>query len=445
MIRTLPDRRVILRAAGVSLGLPWLESVCSADSGRPSTAPQRLVFVYAPNGKHMPDWTPTTEGVKLELSATLKSLEPVRDHVSVLSGLCLRNATAGDDGPGDHARAMAAFLTGVRPKKTSGADVRNGVSVDQVAAAVLGRTTRFRSLEVGCEGGKTAGPCDNGYSCAYQTNLSWRAESTPMPKEIDPRRVFDRLFGDVIGTDTDPARAKRDRDRRSVLDFVAEDARELGGKLAGTDRRKLDEYLTGVREIELRIQKAQPKIALGADALARPTGVPEQFGEHARLLADLVVLTFHADLTRVVTFALGNDGSNRSYREVGVAEGHHDLSHHGGDAGKHGKLRTINKLHVAQFAYLMERLKATREGDGTLLDKCTVVYGSGIQDGDRHNHDDLPILLAGGGSDRAKGGRHIRYAAGTPLCNLYLALLDRVGVRADRFGDSTGRLAGLEG
>ncbi|QJW99423.1 DUF1552 domain-containing protein [Frigoriglobus tundricola] len=445
MIRTLPNRRVVLRAAGVSLALPWLESVCSAGSGTPSAAPQRLVFVYAPNGKHMPDWAPTTEGAKFDLPATLKPLEAVRDHVSVLSGLCLRTATAGGDGPGDHARAMAAFLTGVRPKKTSGADVRNGVSVDQVAATVLGRATRFASLEVGCEGGKTAGPCDNGYSCAYQTNLSWRGESTPMPKETDPRRVFDHLFGDMVGADADPARAKRDRDRRSVLDFVAEDARELGGKLAGTDRRKLDEYLTGVREIEQRIQKAQPQVALGADALARPTGVPEQFGEHARLLGDLVVLAFQADLTRVVTFALGNDGSNRSYREVGVADGHHDLSHHAGDAGKHGKLRAINRLHVAQFAHLVERLKGTRESDGPLLNRCTVVYGSGIRDGDRHDHDDLPILLAGGGARAAKGGRHIRYAAGTPLCNLYLALLDRVGIRSDRFGDSTGPLAGLDG
>jgi len=404
-----------------------------------------LAFVYAPNGKHMADWTPKTEGATFDLPVTLQPFEPVRNHVRVLSGLCLRNAAAGSDGPGDHARAMAAFLTGVRPKKTSGADVRNGVSVDQVAAAVLGRTTRFRSLEVGCEGGKTAGPCDNGYSCAYQTNLSWRAESTPLPKEIDPRRVFDRLFGDAIGADADPVRAKRDRDRRSVLDFVAADARELGEKLAGTDRRKLDEYLTGVREIEQRIQKAQPKVAFGADALPRPTGVPEHFGEHARLLADLVVLAFQADLTRVATFALGNDGSNRSYREVGVAEGHHDLSHHAGDVGKHDKLRAINRLHVAQCAQLAERLKATREGDGTLLDRCTVVYGSGIRDGDRHDHDDLPILLVGGGTGATKGGRHIRYAAGTPLCNLYLALLDRVGVRAERFGDSTGRLADLEG
>jgi hypothetical protein len=256
--------------------------------------------------------------------------------------------------------------------------------------------------------------------------------------------VFERLFGDRVGADADPAKAKRDRDRRSVLDFVAEDARELDGKLGGTDRRKLAEYLTGVREVEQRIQNAQPKVAVGAGALVRPTGVPENYRDHARLLADLVALAFRADLTRVATFALGNDGSNRSYREVGVSEGHHDVSHHAGDPVKHDKLRAINQLHVAQFAYLVERLRETPEESGTLLDRSLIVYGSGIRDGDRHDHDDLPILLAGGSNGTVKGGRHVRHSAGTPLCNLYVSLLDRIGVRTDRFGDSTGRLAGLD-
>ena len=397
----------------------------------------RLAFVYAPNGKHMADWTPTAEGTKIDLPPTLRPLEPVREHVSVLSGLCLRKAAPGGDGPGDHARAMAAFLTGVRPHKTSGSDVRVGTSVDQVAAAAIGRTSRFPSLEVGCEGGKTAGTCDNGYSCAYQTNLSWRSASTPMPKEVDPRLVFERLFGDRFRSDSDISRSRREMDRRSILDFVAGDAQELGEKLGGADRRKLDEYLTAVREVERRIQTAQPAVSVGQEKLVRPTGVPENFAEHARLHADLIALTFQTDQTRVATFVLGNDGSNRSYREVGIPDGHHDLSHHGNDPAKFDKLRRINRLHVEGFAHLLSRLKAVKEGDSTLLDRCMIVYGSGIRDGDRHDHDDLPVLLAGGG---IKGGRHVRYPAGTPLCNLHLSLLDKLGLSADRFGDSTGRL-----
>jgi hypothetical protein len=428
---------------GVSVALPLFESLSPRAAGAsPPESPLRLAFVYTPNGKHMPDWTPATEGAGFDLPPTLRPLEPVREHVAVLSGLCLRNADPGSDGPGDHARAMAAFLTGVRPHKTTGADVRAGVSVDQVAAAAVGRSTRLPSLEVGCEGGKPAGTCDNGYSCAYQTNLSWRSATTPMPKEVDPRRVFDRLFGDRVRPEADAVRARRERDRRSVLDFVAEDARQLRGQLGGADRRKLEEYLTAVREVERRIQQAQPAVAVGRDQLARPTGVPENYAEHAGLLADLMALAFRADLTRVATVVLGNDGSNRSYREVGVPDGHHDVSHHGNDPAKHDKLRRVNRLHIGQLARLLGRLKAVPEGAGTMLDRCVVVYGSGIRDGDRHDHDDLPVLVAGGGIE---GGRHVRYPAGTPLCNLHLSLLHRVGAAADRFGDSTGRLAGLDG
>jgi hypothetical protein len=435
-------RRTALRGLGVTIALPFFESLLPRAAAASANRPARLVFMYAPNGKHMPDWTPAVEGAGLEkLPSTLKPLEKVWEHVVVHSGLAQRTADPGADGPGDHARAMATFLTGVRPRKTSGSDVRVGPSVDQVAAAVLGNTTRLPSLEVGCEAGKPAGTCDNGYSCAYQTNLSWRSATVPMPKEIDPRLIFDRLFGDRVGPDADAARAKQERDRQSVLDFVAEDSRHLRERLGGSDRQKLDEYLTAVREVEARIRRAQPAIDVGRDKLARPTGVPENYQEHGRLLTELIALAFQADLTRVATFVLGNDGSNRSYREVGVAEGHHDISHHGGDPAKHEKLRAVNRLHVAQLAYLLERLKAVPDGNGSLLDRCLVVYGSGISDGDRHNHDDLPILVAGGGLG---GGRHIRHRAGTPLCNLYLALLDRVGVKADRFGDSTGRLAGLE-
>jgi hypothetical protein len=313
---------------------------------------------------------------------------------------------------------MAAFLTGRHPRRTAGADLRAGVSIDQVAAARLGTMTRFASLEIGCEGGRTTGACDNGYSCAYQTNLSWRTPTMPLSKETNPRLLFERLFGRP--TDADRT-ARQVRDRCSVLDFVAEDARQIRTQLGASDRRRLDEYLTGMREIEQRLQRAQPVVEVGQSRLARPTGIPQDFREHARLLTDLLVLALQADLTRIATFVLGNDGSNRSYREVNVPEGHHDISHHGGDPAKVDKLRRINRLHVEQFAYLLDRLRAVREGENTLLGQSLVVYGSGISDGDRHNHDNLPILLAG----RAGGvrpGRHVCYPAGTPLTNLYLAL-----------------------
>jgi hypothetical protein len=448
--RSQITRRAALHGAGVSIALPFLESwLPAAPLPRPGPspagrgAPLRVVFVYAPNGKHMADWAPKEVGALAGLPPTLLPLAAMKDQITVLSGLALPSANANGEGPGDHARAMAAFLTGCRPHKTSGADIRVGTSIDQVLATAIGRATRLPSLEVGCEGGKPGGTCDNGYSCAYQTNLSWRTASSPMPKETNPCVVFERLFGDRLRPESDAARARRERERRSVLDFVAEDARHLSAELAGADRRKLEEYLTSVREVERRLQQSQPAIAVGQDRLVRPAGAPENFEQHARLLADLVALALQADLTRVVTFVLGNDGSNRSYREVGVPEGHHDVSHHGNDPIKQDKLRRINRLHVGQFGYLMGRLKTIPEGAGTLLDHCLLVYGSGISDGDRHNHEDLPILLAGGDGALHNGGRHVRYRGGVPLCNLYLALLGVFGVAAERFGDSTGRLAGL--
>ena len=444
MNRSQITRRAVLRGAGVSIALPFLEAWLPAAPAR-TAPPVRVAFVYAPNGKHMADWAPKAVGALADLPPTLHPLREMRDQITVLSGLAQRNANPNGEGAGDHARAMATFLTGCRPRKTSGADVRVGASIDQVIAAAVGRATRLPSLEVGCEGGKPGGTCDNGYGCAYQTNLSWRTATCPMPKEIDPRVVFERLFGDRTRPESDAARARRERERRSVLDFVGEDAKHLRDGLGGADRRKLDEYLTGVREVERRLQQCQPAVTIGRERLARPAGVPENFEKHARLLADLVALAFQADLTRVVTFVLGNDGSNRSYREVGVPEGHHDISHHGNDPIRYEKLRRINRLHVGQLAYLMGRLKATSEGACNLLDRCLIVYGSGISDGDRHNHENLPVLLAGGGGGAHKGGRHVRYPDGAPLCNLYLTLLGALGVPAARFGDSTGPLSGLGG
>jgi hypothetical protein len=392
----------------------------------------------------MPDWTPKEVGAGFALPPVLEPLAAIKDDLLVLSDLTLDPARAHGDGGGDHARAMASFLTGRHPRKTEGADLHAGTSVDQVAAREVGRSTRFSSLEIGCEGGKNAGECDHGYSCAYQSNLSWRGDSTPVAKEINPRLVFDRLFGAPPGRAGDEARARGVRHRKSILDNVAEDARRLAAALGASDRRKLDEYLTGVREVELRLTHDRPALDAGRASYPRPLGIPADYREHLRLMGDLLALAFQSDLTRVATFVFANDGSNRSYRAIGVPEGHHDLSHHGGDGAKQEKIRRINLFHVAELAHFLGRLKSTIEGDGTLLDHCIVVYGSGISDGNAHSHDELPILLAGKGGGTIRTGRHVRYPKETPLTNLYLALLDRIGVPLDSFGDSTGRLPGLD-
>jgi hypothetical protein len=387
----------------------------------------------------MADWTPAAEGA-LQLSKTLLPLKDVKDDVLVLSGLALDKARAHGDGPGDHARAMCTFLTGRQARKTSGADIRAGISVDQLAAQKLGQATRFPSLEIGCEGGRNAGNCDSGYSCAYSSNLAWRTESTPVAKETNPRLVFERLFAAPGGN-------RRDRYKVSLLDFVAEDAARMKTRLGATDVRKLDEYLSGVREIEqrlLRVEKEADRPA-GKVPVVSPTGIPKNYEEHIRLMCDMLVLAFQSDRTRFATFVFANDGSNRSYRDIGVPEGHHDVSHHGRLKAKQEKIQRINEFHVSQLAYLLKKLKSVREGERSLLDSCMVVYGSGISDGNRHNHDDLPILLAGKGGGTIKTGRHVRYRRDTPLMNLYLSLLDRAGVSVPSFGDSTGRLTGLEG
>jgi hypothetical protein len=436
------SRRAVLRGVGASLALPLLEAMGPRGAlASVPDAPPRMAFVYVPNGAHMPDWTPGEVGASFTLPPVLEPLAPVRDDLLVLSGLSLDPARAHGDGGGDHARAMASFLTGRHPRKTDGADLRAGTSVDQLAAREVGHLTRFPSLEIGCEGGKNAGECDHGYSCAYQSNLSWSGESTPVPKEVNPRLVFDRLFGARSGGD-DESRARAERRRKSVLDHVREDARRLASALGAPDRRKLDEYLTSVREVERRIGGAGP----AHDAsYPRPLGVPADYEEHLRVMADLLALAFQADLTRVATFVFANDGSNRSYRAIGVADGHHDLSHHGGDPAKQAKVAEINRFHVAQFAYLVEQLKSTPEGEGNLLENCMIVYGSGISDGNSHGHDDLPILLVGKARGTIRTGRHIRYAQGTPLTNLYLSMLDRIGASQVAFGDSTGPLGSLEG
>ena len=444
------SRRTVLKGMGAAVALPLLEAmqplkVVAAPAVK--AAPKRLAFLYVPNGAHMQDWTPTTTGKGFALPHLLEPLAEFKNDFSVLSGLALDKARANGDGPGDHARAMAVFLTGRQPRKTAGADIKVGMSVDQLAARKLGEHTRFPSLEIGCERGNPAGNCDSGYSCAYSANLSWRSESTPQPKEVNPKQVFERLFSSANQAEAAASRARRERYRKSILDLVAEDARDLSRTLGSGDQRKLDEYLTGVRELEVRIARAsqqeQFKEAPPPKDTVKPAGIPRDYGEHIRLLSDLLVLAFQGDLTRVVTFPFANDGSNRPYPFVGVREGHHDLSHHGGNKDKHAKIKKINRFHLTQLAYLLKKLKSVKEGNRTLLDNCMIVYGSGIGDGNRHNHDDLPVLLAGHGGGTLSPGQHLRFPKDTPLMNLYLSMLDRIGVRVDSFGDSTGRVKGI--
>lgn len=439
------SRRTVLRGLGAAVALPLLDAMVPAFAkGDDAAAVSRFVVVYAPNGKHMPDWTPAAEGDAFRMPYLLEPLEPLRKDVAVLSGLTADGARPHGDGPGDHARAAGAFLTGAHPRKTGGADLRAGVSVDQVAARKLGEGADLRSLELGLEGGRPSGECDSGYSCAYSNNLAWATDTAPLAKETDPRQVFDRLFGD--GAQSDADRARRAAERRSVLDFALEDATKLRARLGAADRRKVDEYLTAVRELEQRIDRAAAGPAdranLPVGGLARPAGPPGDFREHARLMYRLIVLALRTDRTRVVTLMLGNEGSNRSYAFLGVPEGHHDVSHHGGDAAKQAKIRAINRFHVEEFAAFLTALRDAKEDASSVLDRSLVVYGSAISDGNAHDHGDLPILVAGhaGGF---KGGFHRRVKRETPVANLYLSLLDRLNVRATTFGDATGRLDGV--
>jgi hypothetical protein len=304
--------------------------------------------------------------------------------------------------------------------------------------------TKLPSIELGCEKGRNAGGCDSGYSCAYSNNVSWASGTTPVGKEINPRAVFERLFGNGVAPQQTEGQARRTALQKSILDFISDDAQRLQSRLGRNDQRKLDEYLTGVREIERRIERSESKSDIDADVdYPAPAGVPDEYAEHIRLLCDMIVLAFQTDTTRIATFMFANAGSNRSYRQIDIPDGHHALSHHGGDPAKHAKIRRINRFHVEQLAYLLERLKAIPEGDGTVLDHSMICYGSGLSDGNRHNNEDLPILLAGGGNGTIDSGRHVRFPQETPLCNLFLSMLERVGAPTDYIGDSTGSLSGL--
>jgi hypothetical protein len=446
------DRRTVLKGLGTAIALPLLDAMLPrlavAGLAAGAKAPLRLGAFYVPNGANMADWTPAEEGANFKLPWILEPLQPVKDDLLVLTGLTCDKARPNGDGPGDHARAMSAFLTGCQPRKTYGADIKAGISLDQYVAQHVGEATRFPSLEIGCESGRQAGNCDSGYSCAYSSTISWRSDRTPVPKEVNPRLVFERLFGNGKAGETVEARAKRERYRKSVLDLARDDAKRLQGSLGASDNRKLDEYLSAVRELEVRIARAQEeanKPVPRPDYPAPPPGVPQDFAEHLRLMGDLTVLAFQTDLTRVVTLAFANEGSNKPYPQVGAPEGHHNLSHHQRDPKKMEKIRRINRFHMEGFTAMLRKMKSIREGDRTLLDNCMLIYGSGNSDGNRHNHDDLPVLLVGQGGGTIETGRHVTYPHDTPLTNLYLSLMERLGIQANRFGDSTGKLPGLSG
>lgn len=442
------SRRSALRGLGTAMALPLLDVMqpAVALAARSSTVaspatPTRLAFLFVPNGANLVHWTPQRVGYDYDLPSILEPLRRVKDDVCVLSGLTHDKGRANGDGPGDHARSASVFLTGAQPRKTSGGNIRSGVSVDQVAAQHVGDQTRFASLELGCESGKNSGNCDSGYSCAYSHNIAWAGPATPLAKEIDPRLVFERLF-EADAKQGKQARGERAFYRKSLLDYVSEDARRLQARLGQRDQQKLDEYLTAVRAIERRIEQAETDSTAQsvADSFSKPEGIPKDYGEHVRLMTDMMVLAFQADLTRVATCMFGRAGSNRSYRQIDVPDGHHALSHHGGNPEKLEKIRRINHYHVQQLAYFLQRLKSIPEGDGTLLDQCMIVYGSGLSDGNRHNNENLPVLLAGGGNGTIQTGRHIQYDEETPMCNLFVSMLDRVGASVDYLGDSTGRL-----
>ena len=436
------DRRAFLRGAGTVIGLPFLDAMVPAFASTPRKTPVRMAFAYVPNGIDMRHWNPSYEGALGELPRILKPIEPFKQDVLLLGSLTHNNGRALLDGAGDHGRASASYLTGIQPRKTA-VDIKVGVSCDQIVAGKIGHETRFPSLEVGMEDSRQAGDCDSGYSCAYTNNLAWRSETQPLPPVLNPRSLFERLFG-RSNARTPEARARENRFRRSILDHAAEDTRKLQGTLGPTDRRKLEEYLTSIRDIERQIERAEKDNAQIDPGMDKPYGIPADFAEHFKLMTDMITVAFQADLTRVCTFLVTREGSSRPYREIGIPDGHHPLTHHRNDPAMLEKVAQINSYHMRQFAAWIEKLKSIREGDSTLLDNSMIVYGSGLCDGNRHTHDDLPTLVAGRGGNVFKTGRRIVYRRETPMTNLFLTMMDRMGVHGEHFGDSTGHLDGLD-
>jgi hypothetical protein len=437
--RNAMPRRTFLRGVGATLALPLLDAMIPAiAASAKTTAPvRRLGYLFMPMGADMSRWTPSSSSGKLnELSFILSSIEPVKEHISVITNLEVKNAY-----PGTHATSNASFLSCAVAKHTESNDYFLGTTVDQMAAQQIGRETQLPSLELAMDMMQTVGQCDNGYACVYQNNLSWSSPTTPLPAEAHPRAVFERLFGD--GGNTADRRAEMKKDA-SILDWITEDIANLRGKVGPADRTRINQYLETVREVERRIQKAEAQARESRlPELDRPLGVPAAYADHARLMFDLQVLAMQADMTRVITFQLARETSNRTYPEIGVADAHHPLTHHGGNPEKMERVAKINAFHVSLFAYFLEKLKSTSEGEGSLLDHSAILYGSGMGNPDVHDHVNLPILVAGGAAGRIKGARHIKYKEPAPLANLHLTLLDKVGVRLDSFADSNGKIPDL--
>ncbi len=445
------SRRTFLRGLGISMALPMLETMAPrALATATAKAPVRMAFLYVPNGANMREWTPTDVGTGFRLPYTLEPLNAHKNDLLVLSGLTQDKGRANGDGAGDHARAAGSWLTGAQPLKNEGSIIRTGISADQVAANAFGKKTRFASIELGLEPGRQGGKCDSGYACAYSNNISWRSENTPSGKEINPRLAFDRLFAATNPKAVGETGIRQEKNRRSILDFVLQDARELSSKVSGHDKAKLDEYYTAVREIEQRVEAAERSVnaAQATGIISQyeiPEQIPDSFEDHARLMMDIMALAFQTDTTRVATCMMANEGSNRSYRNLDITRGHHEISHHQDNPENLRQIRDINRFHIRQFAYLIGKLKAMPEGDGSVLDNTMLLYGAALADPNRHDHGNLPLLMAGRGGGTIQPGRHIRYASETPMCNLLLSMLDRAGAPTARLGDSTGLLRGLNG
>ena len=438
-------RRTLLRGAGAAVALPFFEAMAPAlaSSRIPGKRPVRMGWVYVPNGIDMRFWNPDYDGAwRGDLPGTLQPLDSLRNDITLLSNLTQNNGRALLDGAGDHGRCCAAYLTGVHPRK-SAVDIRAGISCDQLVANQVGSATRFPSLEIGIEDARQAGNCDSGYSCAYTNNLAWRGETQPLPPILNPRELFERLFGKDAHLSPE-ARAQRNRFRKSILDFVSEDTRKLRGVLGPTDQRKLDEYLSSIREIESQIEKTEIENEQIDPGLNKPYGIPPDFAEHFKLMTDMLTVAMQADMSRVFTFLVTREGSSRPYREIGIPDGHHPLTHHQNRPERMAKVVKINRYHAEQLAKWVRKLKSIQEGDSTLLDNSMIVYGAGLSDGNRHTHHDLPTLLMGSGGGTIRTGRRVTYRKETPISNLYLSMMDRMGVRVDHFGDSTGRLNGLD-
>ena len=450
------SRRHFLRGLGACLALPAFETLrpfggLTADAtaaGQLATtatgAPLRMGFVYFPNGAIPSNWWPTGEGKDFELNRTMQPLQNVKERLQIFGGLDHVNATPGPDGAGDHARASGTFLTGVRVKKTAGADIHAGISIDQVAANQIGHLTRFPSLELTCDAVRKSGNCDSGYSCAYQYNLSWRSPTQPVAPEPNPRLLFERLFGAGAPGERKESLKRRQDQQRSILDFVLDDARSLQGQLASRDRQKLDEYLGSVREIEKRIEHTERFDSTPDPAVETPAGIPASFDEYIQIMFDMMVLAFQTDSTRIATFLLANEGSNRAFPEIGIAEGHHFLTHHRNKQEMIDKVAEIDLWYMKQLARFLEKMEQTKDVDGnSLLHNSMIVYGSGNSDGNRHTHVNLPVILAGGGGGSLTPGRCVKIG-GVPMTNLFLSMVDRLGVQGvERHGDSTGRLTAI--